>query len=221
MVPLIAFCGASGSGKTTLLEKVLAELSARGLAVGALKHHGHGGAVVEPAVLAGKDSARLAASGARRVMLRHPGGLSISADASHAALDLPALASRFFYDLDLALAEGFKTAAVDKIEVVAPGAQPLLPPGGQLLALARRGGAGREGDLPVLDADDAVAVADFCLAAIRRRQRPGPSTVRARVGGAELGLNAFSQRVIAGALRGLLAGFKGGDAPGPIEVIID
>ena len=40
-VPAIAFIGYQNSGKTTLVEKVIAELTRRGLRVGSLKHHGH------------------------------------------------------------------------------------------------------------------------------------------------------------------------------------
>ena len=39
-VPAIAFIGYQNSGKTTLVEKVIAELTRRGLRVGSLKHHG-------------------------------------------------------------------------------------------------------------------------------------------------------------------------------------
>lgn len=42
-VPAIAFIGYQNSGKTTLVEKVIAELTRRGLRVGSLKHHGHHG----------------------------------------------------------------------------------------------------------------------------------------------------------------------------------
>jgi molybdopterin-guanine dinucleotide biosynthesis protein MobB len=41
MIPMLGFCGASGSGKTTLVSRVIEELTARGLKVGAIKHHGH------------------------------------------------------------------------------------------------------------------------------------------------------------------------------------
>lgn len=221
MVPTIGFCGASGSGKTTLLEKLLAELAGRGRAVGAIKHHGHGGAPADPAALQAKDTARLHAAGARRVVLAHPGGLSMVAEADFAGLDPAAIVARFFYDLDLVLVEGFKTADIAKIEVVAPGAAPLLPAGGQLLALARRGGGPVEADLPVLDADNPAQVADFVLQAIPSLRHPPAGLVRLRVGGVELGVNHFSQNIIANTIRGLLGGFKGGDAPGRIEVEIE
>ncbi len=216
MVPVIGVCGASSSGKTTLLEGVIAELEARGLKVGALKHHGHGGPVAEPAVAQNKDSARLAAAGARRVALAHEGGVSLEAPGL-AGAGPRALGARLMSGLDLVLAEGFKTAGLPKIEVVAPDAQPLLPTGGRLLALARRGGSGEEAGLPVLDADDAKAVADFILANLEKEPSPA-EPVSLILDGQELPLNPFVARMLAGTLRGLVDSLKGGDLAGKIEV---
>lgn len=216
MVPVIGICGASGSGKTTLLEGVIAELKARGLKVGALKHHGHGGPVVEPAATQNKDSARLAAAGAARVALAHPDGVSLEAPGL-AGAGPRALGARLMSGLDLVLAEGFKTAGLPKIEVVAPGAEPILPPGGKLLALTRRGGSGVEAELPVLDADDAPAVAQFILDSLAKT----PSTqepVSLVIDGQEMPVNPFVARMLSGALRGLVDSLKGGDLAGKIEV---
>lgn len=223
MIPVIGFCGASGSGKTTLLAGVIAEMHRRGFSVGAVKHHGHGGAVVEPAVLAGKDTARLADAGAARVLLSHPGGISLSGGPAEGALDPTQLTRLFFSGLDMVLVEGFKKAAIAKIEVVASGARPLLPAGGRLLALARRGGSGQEAGLPVLDADDPAAVADLVAAeAAAQAGRVAPQAgISLRVGGCELSVNPFVARILADTLRGMVATLKGGDAPGGIEVRLD
>ncbi|MDP6460361.1 MAG: molybdopterin-guanine dinucleotide biosynthesis protein MobB, partial [Gemmatimonadota bacterium] len=58
--PVLAVCGWSGSGKTTLLDRVIPEITARGLSVAALKHDAHG-LKVDPR---GKDSDRLFRAGA-------------------------------------------------------------------------------------------------------------------------------------------------------------
>ncbi len=52
MIPVIGFAAYSGTGKTTVMEKVIAELTARGLRVGTVKHDGHGFEIDHP----GKDS---------------------------------------------------------------------------------------------------------------------------------------------------------------------
>lgn len=207
MTAILGFCGASGSGKTQLLAGVVGALSARGLRVGVIKHHGHGDALPRPAEEAGKDTTRLAEAGAVRVALAHAGGLRL--EATDLGGDAPrALAQRLMPDLDMVLVEGFKTAALDKIEVVAPGRAPLLPPGGRLLALTRRGGGAPEAGLPVLDADQPQAVAEFVLTALALA---APPSTRVWLDGVELELNHFVQKFLGETLRGMVGQLKGGE----------
>ncbi|MCF8034939.1 MAG: molybdopterin-guanine dinucleotide biosynthesis protein B [Desulfarculaceae bacterium] len=216
MIPVIGICGASGSGKTTLVAKLLPLIKARGIKVGVLKHHGHGEAVPTPAEWEGKDSARLAEAGADRVGLAHPGGVWL--EAPHLGGAGPrALTARLMGGLELVIAEGFKRAGIPKIEVVAPGAQPILPPGGRLLALARRGGSGSEAELPVLDADDPEAVLAFILEAVRQ-VTPAPEKAVLLVDGQEVPVNAFVISMLSGMLRGFVSSLKGADSSGKIEV---
>ncbi len=216
MVPVVGFCGASGSGKTTLVSGVIAELSGRGLALGAVKHHGHPQPLEDPAQL--KDSHRLARAGARRVALVHAGGLELSLGTREGDWTPERVAREFMSGLDLVLVEGFKRAEIDKIEVFAPGKQPWLPPGGRLLALATPGGGGERRGLPVLDADDIPRVADFVLEHMRA---PRVGGVWLRVGGRDLELNPFVAAFLASTLRGLVSTLKGGDRAGDIEVRIE
>lgn len=222
--PLLGFVGASDSGKTTLLAAVVAELSAQGLALGVLKHHGHQEPLPTPAGERGKDTTRHLAAGARRAALAHAGGVRLI-DNFDGHLTPGELAGRYMADLDLVLVEGFKTADMDKIEVVAPGRQPLLPPGGRLLALARRGGSGQEAGLPVLDAGQPAAVARFVLKHLGRAGAAPTGRhprVSLRVDGQELDLNPFVARLLEQTLRGLVAPLKGaGGARGRIEVLLD
>ena len=41
--PAVAVVGRHNSGKTTLIERLIAELTGRGLDVGSIKHHSHRG----------------------------------------------------------------------------------------------------------------------------------------------------------------------------------
>jgi molybdopterin-guanine dinucleotide biosynthesis protein B len=216
MIPVVGICGASNSGKTTLVEKLLPELNRRGLKVGVLKHHGHGGPVTTPAEWQGKDSDRLIKAGARRVALSHSGGVWLEAPGL-AGAGPRAVAARLMAGMDLAIAEGFKTAGIPKIEVVAPGQKPLLPTGGKLLALARRGGAGTEEGLPVLDADDPTALADFLLDAVKP-VTPPPEPAKLFLDGQELPMNAFVATILSGMLRGFVASLKGSGEADKIEV---
>lgn len=178
MPPILGFCGASNSGKTTLVSRVISQLCGQGFRVGAIKHHGHGAPLPDPG--RNKDSGRLAQAGAGRVALVHSGGIVLTADQTEAQASPPEIAAQFMTNLDLVLVEGYKTADIDKIEVVAPDKQPVWPRGGRLLALALRGGrasAGqidfsarpawmddaKDGEPLILDANDPAQMADFVL----------------------------------------------------------
>lgn len=215
MAPLLGFCGASGSGKTTLVERVISELTSRGLRVGAIKHHGHAEPLPQPD--AQKDSRRLARAGAARTALIHAGGVELTAGPQEAAQGPAQVAAAFMSGLDLVLVEGYKTADIPKIEVVAPGREPMLPAGGRLLALARRGGGPPEAGLQVLDADDPKVISDFVLQAVQADPSP---RVSISVGGAPLELNHFVASFLENTLRGLTSVLKGGDQAGKIEVTI-
>jgi molybdopterin-guanine dinucleotide biosynthesis protein MobB len=158
--PIIGFCGASNSGKTTLVARVIAQLTAQGMKVAAVKHHGHPTGLVSP--VEPKDTDRLQAAGAQKVVLLHPQGVWLMAGPDLVGQDPLAAAGEFLQGHDLVILEGFKEAEAPKIEVVAPGREPILPPGGRILALAMRGG-GEHASLPVLDADDPRAVTAFVI----------------------------------------------------------
>ncbi|MFH1058114.1 MAG: molybdopterin-guanine dinucleotide biosynthesis protein B [Pseudomonadota bacterium] len=214
MPPIFGFCGAANSGKTTLVCAVVTELTRRGIKVGVIKHHGHGDALPPPPGEEHKDSGRLAAAGACRVALVHAGGVRLNLVDLKGATPLE-LAQETMSRCDLVLVEGYKSAQIDKIEVVAPGCAPLFPSGGRLLALTRRGGGGPEGGLPVLDADLPDQVAEFVLA-----QLPVLPLTRLWLDGRELVLNPFVQKIVAQTLRGLVVRLDGGStAPrGRVEV---
>ncbi|MGC8874804.1 MAG: molybdopterin-guanine dinucleotide biosynthesis protein B [Chloroflexia bacterium] len=198
-VPIVCFVGKSGSGKTTFLEKVVAELVTRGYRVGAVKHDAHGTELDQP----GKDTWRLRLAGACRVALSSVHGSVLFATEP---LPLETLALRYFDDLDIVLAEGFKRSALPKIEVArAERSRELLCRPEELVAVVS--------DFPVelpcphFGLEDAAAVADLLETRFLRRPR-----VVLRVDGREIPLKPFVRRVLAGAVRGLLAGLK--DAEG-------
>ncbi len=105
--------GHSGSGKTTLVEKLLPELSARGLRVATIKHAHHRVVLDTP----GKDSFRYKQAGAVMSMLVTSNELQLVADAVDRR-DPEQLAQRFLGEADLVLAEGFSHSPGAKIEVL-------------------------------------------------------------------------------------------------------
>jgi molybdopterin-guanine dinucleotide biosynthesis protein B len=107
------FVGHSGAGKTTLIEKLLPELTRRGVRVATLKHAHHTVQLDTP----GKDSWRYKQAGAVMSMLVTTHALQLVAD-TPAERDPAQLAQRFMNDADLVLAEGFSYSAGVKIEVL-------------------------------------------------------------------------------------------------------
>lgn len=105
--------GHSGSGKTTLVEKLLPELSGRGLRVATIKHAHHKVVLDTP----GKDSFRYKQAGAVMSMLVTSNELQLVADAVDQR-EPGQLAERFLGEADLVLAEGFSHCAGMKIEVL-------------------------------------------------------------------------------------------------------
>lgn len=63
--PALGFIGRKNSGKTTLLEKVISELTARGLKIATVKHHGHPDFDID---ILGRDSYRHRMAGAQSTL---------------------------------------------------------------------------------------------------------------------------------------------------------
>jgi molybdopterin-guanine dinucleotide biosynthesis protein B len=112
MIPIIAIVGKSGSGKTTLIEKLLPEMKKRGYRVGTIKHHLHEFDIDQE----GKDSWRHAQAGADTVIIASPRKLAL-VKRLFSDMSPEEMRNRFFHDVDIILAEGYKTHASLKIEV--------------------------------------------------------------------------------------------------------
>jgi len=110
---VFGIAGWSGSGKTTLIEKLIPQFTARGLSVSVIKHAHHGFDLDRP----GKDSFRHREAGAQQVLM-------LSAQRwvlMHELRDEeePSLQRQLemLGPCDIVLIEGFKAAAVPKVEV--------------------------------------------------------------------------------------------------------
>ncbi|MBD3307975.1 molybdopterin-guanine dinucleotide biosynthesis protein B [candidate division KSB3 bacterium] len=112
MVPILAIVGRSGSGKTTLIEKLLPEFRRRGYRVGTVKHHLHDFEIDR----AGKDSWRHAQAGAETVIIASPVKLAMVKRMT-TDLTLEELGTRFFQDVDLVIAEGYKAASISALRI--------------------------------------------------------------------------------------------------------
>ena len=156
---IFGFAGWSGSGKTTLIEKLIPRFVQRGLRVSLIKHAHHTFDVDQP----GKDSWRHRHAGAaevlvtssRRWVLMHElrGGQEPAFEAQLERLS----------PCDLLLVEGFKFAAIPKLEVWrAVTGEPLLHPNApHIVAIASDERI--ETKLPLLHLDDHPGIENFIV----------------------------------------------------------
>lgn len=169
---VIGFAGWSGSGKTTLVERVIGVLSQRGLTVSLVKHAHHSFDIDHE----GKDSWRHRHAGCREVMISSGLRWSLMHELrGDAEMPLEALLARLS-DCDLVLVEGFKRAAIPKIEVHRAAAKQalLFPNDPHIVAVATD--IPLDTVLPCLDLNDPQAVADFVVAhAFSRSPAPVPA----------------------------------------------
>ncbi len=127
-LPLIGFCAFSGTGKTTLLTRLLPLLKLRGLRVGVVKHAHHMFDIDYP----GKDSYELRLAGASQMLVASRKRMAwvkeLQENRPEPVLE-EALLALETSNLDLVLVEGFKQAAIPKIELYrASLAKPLMHP---------------------------------------------------------------------------------------------
>ncbi len=134
-LPVLGFCGYSGAGKTTLLEKLLPLLREQGRRIALIKHAHHHFDIDHP----GKDSMRLRDAGADQVVITSARRIAIIRErqTEDGEPDLAeALEQIDPRRCDLVIVEGFKQAAIPKIELLRDAdAMPLYPRDPHIVAL--------------------------------------------------------------------------------------
>lgn len=118
---MLSVVGRSGSGKTTLVAAAVAELAGRGLRVAVVKHTHK---AIDPDT-PGKDSWRFREAGAARTVLA---GLDWTMSQEPAG-SIHDILARERAGADIVLVEGFSRDVLrPRVEVLAPGRGPYLPP---------------------------------------------------------------------------------------------
>lgn len=213
MPPVIAFVGKPDCGKTTLLEKLIPELVRRGLKVGTIKHHVHAFEMDRE----GKDTWRHKRAGAHVVALSSPTGLGVIRDNDHDQA-VPELLDRYFYDVDLVLAEGYKHTDLPKIEVFRSAVYDAPLPDRDQTWLALVSDLRPDGDLPWFGLDEIVPLADFMVERLLKiATRPRTTLL---VDGRPVALNNFVEQFLARTIDGMTSSLKGCDRAGEITITI-
>jgi len=156
MIPIVSIVGESDSGKTTLIEKLIAELTGRGIRVATIKHNRHGFEIDHE----GKDSWRHKQAGAVATVIASPGRIAVIEDTPR-DYDLAEIRDRYIKDADIILAEGYKFNPHPKIEVFRTELrrERLCGPEDNLIALA--GDRPVSAEAPWYDWNDAGGLADL------------------------------------------------------------
>ena len=154
--------GYKNAGKTGLMERLVAEITSRGLSVSTLKHAHHSFDVDHE----GKDSYRHRAAGAQQVLLSSRARWALMTEL-HAAEEatLANLLTRLD-PVDLVLVEGYKRDAHTKIEAFrAATGNPLIAREDETIR-AVASDITLDIKKPVFDLNDTTAIADFILSEV-------------------------------------------------------
>ncbi|MEX5727177.1 molybdopterin-guanine dinucleotide biosynthesis protein B [Rhodovulum iodosum] len=154
--------GWKNSGKTGLVERLVTEITGRGLSVSTVKHAHHATDIDHP----GRDSYRHRQAGAVQVLVASPVRWALMHELRGAPEPpLDDLLARLS-PVDLVLIEGYKTATHPKIEAHrAESGQPLLAHDNPTIR-AVASDTTPDAPVPVLPLDDTAAIAQFILAEV-------------------------------------------------------
>ena len=151
--------GWKNAGKTSLMERLVAEISGRGLRVSTVKHVHHDVDLDQP----GKDTYRHRTAGAEEVVLASADRMALLREHRGSEPDLAVILTRMA-PVDLVLVEGYKRDSHPKIEVYRREAgHDLIQPGDPMVRAVATDAALAVLTVPVLDLNDTGAIADFIL----------------------------------------------------------
>ncbi|MEO6298700.1 MAG: molybdopterin-guanine dinucleotide biosynthesis protein B, partial [Paracoccaceae bacterium] len=153
--------GWKNAGKTSLMERLVANITAKGITVSTVKHVHHDVDLDEP----GKDTYRHRTAGASEVILASSHRFALMREHRGPEPALTEILSRLA-PVDLVLVEGYKRDAHPKIEVFrhATG-QSLIQPTDPLIRAVATDANLPPLTVPILDLNDTDAVAQFILTA--------------------------------------------------------
>lgn len=158
---VIGLAGFSGSGKTTLAEKLISNITRRGLNIATIKHAHH----AFDADIPGKDSWRHRKAGASQVLISSAmRRVKFTETPDGREMDLNTLLGELLPS-DIVLVEGYKSEPIPKIEIHRKGMDhpPLYLTMPDIIAVATNANM-PDCPLPCLDLDHPDMICDFILA---------------------------------------------------------
>ena len=160
--PVIGLSAYSGSGKTTLLEKLIPIFTSRELEVAVIKHAHHTFDIDHPE----KDSYKIRKAGAQQILISSHKRWAMIHELTDQQTELSlevALQQLNADSIDFVIVEGFKAAAIPKIEIHRPSlGKPLISSEDEhVIAIATDEANKLETNLPLLDLNQPKVVADF------------------------------------------------------------
>lgn len=154
--------GWKNAGKTGLMERLVTEITGRGVSVSTVKHAHHSFDVDHP----GKDSHRHRVAGATEVLLASRNRFALMHELRDDAEPALSTLLQKLAPVDLVLIEGYKRDSHPKIEAHrAVTGNPLIAPGDPTVR-AVASDTPLDLDRPVFDLNDTAAIADFILSEV-------------------------------------------------------
>lgn len=213
MVPVICIIGYHKSGKTTLIEALIPELKCRGYRVGTVKHDVHGSDVDRE----GKDTWRHRKAGSSIVTLISPNGFALFKELKE-EITVEEVVARFFDDVDIVLAEGFKQLPYPKIEVFRKELRepPIATFANNLIAIVSDDPLSL--NIPVYPFRDVNLVADLIEQKYLLQRTPSPTTVM--FDGKRVPMNDFVRKIVENTVVGLCSTLRGWNDPSEITITV-
>jgi molybdopterin-guanine dinucleotide biosynthesis protein MobB len=152
--------GWKNTGKTGLMERLVADITARGLTVSTIKHAHHAVDLDQP----GRDSYRHREAGARQVILASANRWALMHELRGEPEPPVEVLLAKLTPVDLVLIEGYKKAAHPKVETHrAEAGRPLMAREDATIRAVASDVALSGLSVPLFDLDDTRAIADFVL----------------------------------------------------------
>ena len=211
MTPIVCIVGKPKSGKTTLITQLIPELKRRGYRVVTIKHSAHEFNIDQE----GKDSWHHAEAGSDCSVISSPSRLSLNKTVDHDATpsELAKLIGNVY---DVVLAEGFKNAETDKIEVHREAiGEPVCSPH-DLIAMVTD--AKLQLNIPRFPPDDIQGIADLIEEmVISKREQTDVSLF---INDHPVHLNQFVANMFSNTIEGMVSSLKGIESPKKIDISI-